>query len=132
MKKLFALAAIAAAAVTFQVQAEEMKAPAVEMKAEAMEMKADAKAMKAEGMEMKAEAKEMKADAKDMKADAKEMKAEATMAKKVELKDGTKVEVKGEEAFVIGKDGKAMPAPDGTHTAKDGSTLTTKGGKIVQ
>lgn len=50
----------------------------------------------------------------------------------VELKDGTKVEIKGEDVFVIGADGKATPAPDGTHEAKDGHKITTKGGKLVK
>jgi len=56
----------------------------------------------------------------------------APAAKAIELQDGTKVEIKGEEVFVIGKDGKATPAPDGAHVAKDGTTINTKGGKIVK
>jgi len=49
-----------------------------------------------------------------------------------ELKDGTKVEIKGEEVFVVGKDGKETPAPDAKHELKDGTFVTTKGGKIVK
>lgn len=51
---------------------------------------------------------------------------------KAELKDGTKVIIKGEEVFVIGKDSKETTAPDGTHELKDGKKLTIKGGKIVK
>ncbi len=49
----------------------------------------------------------------------------------LELKDGTKVKIKGNEVWVIGKDGAATAAPDGTHTTKDGKTITTKGGKLA-
>jgi hypothetical protein len=49
-----------------------------------------------------------------------------------ELKDGTKVKIAGEKVFVIGKDGKEVPAPDGTHQLKDGKTVTTKGGMVVK
>ncbi len=58
-----------------------------------------------------------------------EVKSEAKI---LELKDGTKVEVLGEAVSVIGKDGNKTPAPDGTHELKDGSKVTTKGGKIVK
>jgi hypothetical protein len=49
-----------------------------------------------------------------------------------ELKDGTKIETTGEKVEFIGKDGKKTPAPDGEHTLKDGSKITTKGGMIVK
>ena len=49
-----------------------------------------------------------------------------------ELKDGTKIEITGEKVEVIGKDGKKTPAPDGEHTLKDGSKVTTKAGMIVK
>jgi hypothetical protein len=49
-----------------------------------------------------------------------------------ELQDGTKIEVIGDKVEVIGKDGKKTPAPDGEHTLKDGSKITTKGGLIVK
>lgn len=49
-----------------------------------------------------------------------------------ELKDGTKVVIKGESVFVVGKDGKETPAPDAKHELKDGTFVTTLGGKIVK
>lgn len=49
-----------------------------------------------------------------------------------ELKDGTKIETTGDKVEFIGKDGKKSPAPDGEHTLKDGSKLTTKGGLVVK
>ncbi len=49
-----------------------------------------------------------------------------------ELKDGTKIETTGDKVEIIGKDGKKSPAPDGEHTLKDGSKLTTKGGLVVK
>lgn len=52
-------------------------------------------------------------------------------AKVVELQDGTKVTVKGEEVFVE-KDGAEVAAPDGEHTTKDGEVIVVKGGKIVK
>lgn len=58
--------------------------------------------------------------------------APAAGASVSELKDGTKVKIEGEKVFVIGKDGKEAPAPDGTHVLKDGKTLTTKGGMVVK
>lgn len=58
--------------------------------------------------------------------------AAATEAKVVELKDGTKVEVAGESVSVVNADGTKTPAPDGTHELKDGTTVTTKGGKIAK
>jgi hypothetical protein len=57
--------------------------------------------------------------------------AEVTVVEN-ELADGTKVVVKGEEVFVVGADGAETPAPDGTHTFKDGTTATTKDGKLVK
>ena len=58
--------------------------------------------------------------------------APAAAATHAELKDGTKVVIKGEDVFVVGKDGKETPAPDAKHELKDGSFVTTKGGKIVK
>ncbi|MEQ1705239.1 MAG: hypothetical protein ABL867_04625 [Rickettsiales bacterium] len=49
-----------------------------------------------------------------------------------ELKDGTKIEITGDKVEVVGKDGKKSPAPDGEHTLKDDSKVTTKGGMIVK
>jgi uncharacterized protein YdeI (BOF family) len=49
-----------------------------------------------------------------------------------ELKDGTKIEITGDKVEVVGKDGKKTAAPDGEHTLKDGSKVTTKGGMIVK
>jgi len=49
-----------------------------------------------------------------------------------ELKDGTKIEITGDKVEVVGKDGKKTPAPDGEHTLKDDSKVTTKGGMIVK
>jgi len=57
------------------------------------------------------------------------VKIEATNA---ELKDGTKVVIKGEEVFVVGIDGKETAAPDAKHELKDGTFVTTKAGKIVK
>ena len=57
--------------------------------------------------------------------------AEVTVVEN-ELADGTKVVVKGEDVFVVGADGAETPAPDGTHTFKDGTTVTTKDGKLVK
>lgn len=53
-------------------------------------------------------------------------------AQTVELKDGTQIQIKGDEVFVVGKEGALTPAPDGSHAAKDGSTINTKGGKIAK
>ncbi len=50
----------------------------------------------------------------------------------LELKDGTKVEVAGEAVSVVNADGTKTPAPDGTHELKDGTTVTTKDGKVVK
>ncbi|MCK6417894.1 MAG: hypothetical protein L6Q57_03020 [Alphaproteobacteria bacterium] len=55
----------------------------------------------------------------------------AAEVKELTLKDGTKVHVKGEEVFVVGADGTETPAPDGTHTLSDDTTVTTAGGKLV-
>jgi len=52
-----------------------------------------------------------------------------------ELEDGTKVSIEGDEVavgakvMVITEQG-SVPAPDGTHSVKDGSKITTKGGVI--
>lgn len=58
--------------------------------------------------------------------------AHAEDAQTIELQNGAKVVVKGEEVFVVGADGTETPAPDGAHVAKDGTTITTKDGKIVK
>ena len=49
-----------------------------------------------------------------------------------ELKDGTKIEITGDKVEVVGKDGAKTAAPDGEHTLKDGTKVTTKGGMIVK
>ena len=61
-----------------------------------------------------------------------EATADAAAHAEHELADGTKVVVKGEEVFVIGADGTETAAPAGTHTFKDGTTATTKDGKLVK
>lgn len=53
-------------------------------------------------------------------------------AQVIELENGTTVQVKGEEVFVVGADGSLTPAPDGEHVTKDGKTITTKDGKIAE
>lgn len=59
--------------------------------------------------------------------------AYATEAQTLELKDGSKIEVLGESVAVINEDGSKAPAPDGTHTLADGTTITTKDGhKVAQ
>lgn len=58
--------------------------------------------------------------------------AEAHAAVEHELADGTKVVVEGENVSVVAADGTKTPAPDGTHTFKDGTTVTTKGGKVAK
>lgn len=57
---------------------------------------------------------------------------QAAAMQELVLEDGTKVKVEGESVFVVGADGSTTPAPDGTHSTKDGQTITTKGGKIVK
>jgi hypothetical protein len=52
-------------------------------------------------------------------------------AQVVELKNGSKVQVEGDSVSVVNQDGTLTPAPDGTHEAADGKTITTKDGKIV-
>ncbi len=47
------------------------------------------------------------------------------------LKDGTKISIEGENIFIVSDDGTKSLAPDGTHTMADGTTLTTKGGKLL-
>ena len=61
-----------------------------------------------------------------------EAPAAAPAAQEVELQDGTKVTIDGEKVSVIGADGVAAAAPDGTWTTKDGKTITTKGGMIAK
>lgn len=53
-----------------------------------------------------------------------------------ELKDGTKVIIYGDIAegskiSVVQGDGTELPAPDGEHVMKDGTTITAKGGMIA-
>ncbi len=59
-------------------------------------------------------------------------KAPVAAATTVELKDGSKVQVEGENVTVVAADGTVTPATDGAHVTKDGKTITTKGGKIVK
>lgn len=54
----------------------------------------------------------------------------AADATTTELADGTKVEIDGNNVFVIGADGSKTPAPDGEHKTKDGQTLITKDGVL--
>lgn len=61
---------------------------------------------------------------KDIGAPAVEM-VEAT------LKDGTKISIEGENIFFVSDDGTKTPAPDGKHTLADGTTMETKGGKLL-
>ncbi len=61
-----------------------------------------------------------------------ETKAPASAASQVELKDGSKVQIEGDNVSVIDASGKKAPAPDGTHIAKDGQEIKTKDGKIVR
>ena len=78
-------------------------------------------------------AEEMKTDAAKEAVKTETTKAApAAGATNSELQDGTHVLIKGDNVFVIGKDGKETAAPDGTHTLKDGKTLTTKGGMVVK
>jgi len=48
----------------------------------------------------------------------------------IELQDGTKLQIDGLNVYVLGLDGKLTPVSDGTHTAKDGSKIVTKNGKL--
>lgn len=57
--------------------------------------------------------------------------AEKSAAKEIELKDGTKVVVEGENVSVLNSDGSKKPAPDGAHETKDGQTINVKEGKVV-
>jgi hypothetical protein len=56
---------------------------------------------------------------------------EAAAAVEHTLKDGTKVSVEGDAAFVVAADGTKTPAPDGEHELADGTKLKTEGGKVV-
>jgi hypothetical protein len=47
------------------------------------------------------------------------------------LKDGTKISIEGENIFIVSDDGTKSLVPDGAHTMADGTTLTTKGGKLL-
>src|SRR5687767_2019171 len=55
----------------------------------------------------------------------------AVEVKEYSLKDGTKVTVEGDAAFVIAADGTKTPAPDGEHELADGTKLKTEAGKVV-
>lgn len=55
----------------------------------------------------------------------------ALAADTAKLKDGTTIEIDGDAVSVVGADGAKTPAPDGTHTLEDGTTVTTKDGKKV-
>ncbi len=57
--------------------------------------------------------------------------AEAIEITQSTLKDGTTISIEGENIFVVSADGTKTPAPDGTHELADGTSLTTKGGKLV-
>lgn len=57
--------------------------------------------------------------------------AEAVAPKEVTLKDGTKVSIEGDAAFVVAADGTKTPAPDGEWELVDGSKITTAAGKVV-
>lgn len=48
-----------------------------------------------------------------------------------ELKDGTRLDMEGNQVFVVSTDGNRTPAPDGTHVLKDGSAVVVKNGKKV-
>ena len=63
--------------------------------------------------------------------DAPSLELPALEMKEATLKDGTKISIEGENVFVVSDDGTKTPAPDGTHELADGSTLTTKGGKLL-
>ena len=56
---------------------------------------------------------------------------EAVEITQATLKDGTTISIEGENIFVVSADGSKTPAPDGTHELADGTSLTTKGGKLV-
>jgi hypothetical protein len=56
----------------------------------------------------------------------------AVEVKELELADGTKVVVEGDAVSVVDAEGNKTPAPDGEHTLKDGSKVTTKDGKLVK
>ncbi len=58
--------------------------------------------------------------------------SEATAAVEHELEDGTKVSVEGDSVSVVAADGTKTAAPDGEHKLKDGTTITTKDGKLVK
>ena len=57
---------------------------------------------------------------------------EAHAAVEHELADGTKVCVEGDAVSVVAADGTKTAAPDGEHKLKDGTTVTTKDGKLVK
>lgn len=57
---------------------------------------------------------------------------DAMAPKDYELTDGTKISVEDKDVYIVAPDGQMSPAPDGEHIAKDGTTLTTKGGLLVE
>ena len=103
MNKLFTLAAVAGLALSTAVVAEEAAAPAAASAATTTTTTTTT-----------------------------EVAAPAAEVKALELKDGTKIEVTGEDVAVVNADGTKTPAPDGTHELKDGTTVTTKGGKVAK
>jgi hypothetical protein len=56
---------------------------------------------------------------------------EAVEITQATLKDGTTISIEGENIFVVSADGTKTPAPDGAHELADGTSLSTKGGKLV-
>ena len=104
MNKLFTLAAVAGLALSTAVVAEEAAAPAAAPAATTTTTTTTTTEVAAPAAEVKA----------------------------LELKDGTKIEVTGEDVAVVNADGTKTPAPDGTHELKDGTTVTTKGGKVAK
>ncbi len=56
----------------------------------------------------------------------------AVAAVEHELADGTKISVEGDAVSVVAADGTKTAAPDGEHKLKDGTTVTTKDGKLVK
>jgi hypothetical protein len=64
---------------------------------------------------------------------AKKPAAAAEKAEQAELKDGTKIEIKGGKVFVLAADGKASPAPEGKWETSDGRTIETNAkGEVVK
>lgn len=120
MKKLALISVVAACAAMPAFAAEEMKAPA----AAPAEVSAPAPAIAAPATSPAAAPAVLAPVAPSAPA--------AVEAKTVELKDGAWVKIAGDDVSVSKDAGKSWaPAPDGTWEAKDGSKLTTKGGKVA-